>query len=81
MNQAQRELDEAVADWLEAYKGHERYLSATKRLFTVFAGSWQGSHRYLAEAFTDCREALLRDAGFSHLQVTEVFPMRKPKSE
>ena len=26
MNQAHREMEEAVADWLNAYEGHERYL-------------------------------------------------------
>jgi hypothetical protein len=81
MSQAKRGMEEAVADWLQCYQGHERYLSATKRLFTAFAHSWRGSHRYLAEAFADYREALLRDSGYSHLQVTEVFPMRKPKNE
>jgi hypothetical protein len=81
VNQAQREMEEAVADWLESCEGHKRYLSATNRLFTLFARSWQGSRRYIAEAFTDYREALLRDSGYNHLQVTEVFPMRKPKSE
>ena len=81
MNQAQREMEEAVADWLESYEGHERYLSATKRLFTVFAQSWQGSHRYLAETFTDYREAILRDSAYKHQAVTAVFPTRKKESE
>jgi hypothetical protein len=80
-SQAQREMDAAVADWLKAYRGHERYLSATERLFMAFAHSWGGSHRYLAEAFADYREALLRDAGYSHSQVAEVFPMGKAKNE
>jgi hypothetical protein len=81
MNQAQREMEEAVADWLQCHQGHERYLAATENLFEVFARSWQGSRRYVTEAFTDFREALLRNSGYSHVQVTEVFPMRKPKSE
>jgi hypothetical protein len=80
-SQAREEMDEAIADWLVAYEGHKRYLSATKRLFMAFARSWGGSHRYLAEAFADYREALLRDAGYSHSQVAEVFPMGKTKSE
>lgn len=81
MNQAQRELEKAVADWLESCEGHKRYLSATNRLFTVFAHSWHGSPRYLAEAFSDYREALLRNSGCSCLQVAEVFPIRKTKNE
>ena len=81
MNQAQSEMEEAVADWLESCEGHKRYLAATQRLFTVFARSWQGSRRYLAEAFTDYREALLRDSGYKHLEVTEVFPTRQKEGE
>lgn len=37
--------------------------------------------RYLAEAFSDYREALLRNSGCSCLQVAEVFPIRKTKNE
>ena len=60
---------------------HERYLSATKKLFTAFAQSWQGSCCYLADAFTDFREALLKEHGFRHLEVTEAFLKRRPESE
>jgi hypothetical protein len=74
-------MEEAVADWLESCEGHKRYLAATQRLFTVFARSWQGSRRYLAEAFTDYREALLRDSGYKHLEVTEVFQTRQKEGE
>jgi hypothetical protein len=81
MNQAQKELEEAVAEWLESCGGHKRYLAATQRLFTVFARSWQGSRRYLADAFTDYREALLRDSGYKLLEVAEVFPTRRPQGE
>jgi hypothetical protein len=81
MNQAQTELEEAVAEWLESCEGHKRYLAATQRLFTVFARSWQGSRRYLADAFTDYREALLRDSGYKLLEVAEVFPTRRPQGE
>jgi hypothetical protein len=81
MNQAQREMEEAVADWLQAYETHERYLSATKKLFTVFARSSHGSHRYLSQAFTDFREALLKEHGFRHLEVGSVFPQRNPNAE
>lgn len=81
MNQAQREMEEAVADWLESCEGHKRYLAATQRLFTVFARSWQGSRRYLAEAFTDYREALLRDSGYKLMEVAEVFQTRQKEGE
>lgn len=81
MNQAQREMEEAAADWLEAYEGHERYLAATGSLYAVFARSWQGSRRYVAEAFTDYREALLRNSGYEHLEVSEVFSGERRRSE
>lgn len=31
MTQAQREMDEAVAGWLETHKCHESYLAATEK--------------------------------------------------
>ena len=77
MSQSERELDEAIAEWLAAFEAHKRYLSATNRLFSVFAQSWQGSHRYLAEAFSDYREALLRNSGYSHSEVGEVFQTQR----
>jgi len=80
-SEAQREMDEAIADWLAAYEDHKRYLSATERLFMSFARSWGGSHRYLAEAFADYREALLRESGYSPSQVAKVFSIGKAKSE
>jgi hypothetical protein len=78
-NQAQRELDEAVAEWLETYKGHERYLSATQRLFTVFSRTWQGSSRHLGDAFSVYREALLRNSGYKRAEVADVFPKQRPE--
>lgn len=81
MSQSERELDESIREWLAALEAHRRYLSATNRLFTAFAQSWHGPHRYLALAFSDYREALLRNSGYSHSQVAEVFPMEKTKSE
>jgi len=77
MCQSEREMNEAIAQWLAAFEAHESYLSATNRLFAVFAQSWHGSHRYLAEAFSNYREALLRNAGYSHSQVAEVFPRQR----
>ncbi len=81
MKNSQSAMDEAVSDWLAAYENHKRYLSATERLFMSFARSWGGSHRYLAEAFADYREALLRESGYSPSQVAKVFSMGKSKSE
>ncbi len=81
MSQAQQEMDEAVADWLESYKGHERYLTATENLFEVFARSWQGSSRYVTEGFTDFRKALLKEHGFKRIEVVAVFPQKRPDGE
>jgi hypothetical protein len=81
MNQAQAEMEEAVADWLESYKAHEHYLTATENLFEVFARSWQGSRRYLTEAFTDFREALLKEHGFKHVRVVTVSPKQRANGE
>jgi hypothetical protein len=81
MNQAQREMEEAVADWLESCEGHKRFLAATENLYTIFARSWQGSRRNLAEAFTDFREALLKEHEYKHLEVSEVYPHRRPECQ
>lgn len=81
MSQAEREMNEAVEEWLEAYRAHDRYLKATEALFEVFARSWQGSGRYIAGAFTDFREALLRDSGHSPQEVAKVFPSRRLEKE
>jgi hypothetical protein len=76
MKNAQAEMDEAVAEWLEAHQGFERYLAATRNLYAVFARSWQGCN--LATAFSAFREALLRDSGYQDIEVTKVFPRRRP---
>jgi hypothetical protein len=81
MNQAEKEMDEAIEAWLDSSEGFERHIAATERLYAVFARSWQGSRRCLSEAFTDFREAILRDSGNKHPEVTMVFPMRRPESE
>lgn len=81
MNQAQREMDEAVEKWLDAHDGFERYVAATQSLYAVFVRSWQGSCRCLAEAFGDFQAALLKEHGFKHLEVSEVFPTRRPERE
>ena len=54
---------------------------AIERLHAVFAQTWLGSRRNLAEAFTDFREAILRDSGNKHTEVTVVFPTRNPNAE
>jgi hypothetical protein len=79
MKDAQAEMDEAVAKWLEAHKGFERYLVAIRNLYAVFARSWQGGN--LAAAFSAFREALLRDSGYQDIEVTKVFPRRRPDSK
>lgn len=78
MKNPQSAIDEAVEEWLESYRGHERYLAATERLFTVFAQSWQGSRRYVAEAFTEFRTALLTENGHEHIDAVKVF--QKPST-
>ena len=80
MTQAQRDMDEAVEEWLDAHLGHERYLVATERLYAVFAHAWRGSRRNFAEAFTDFREAIFRDSGNKHTEVTVVIPTRRLES-
>ena len=77
VNQAQGEMEEAVAEWLESHKGHERYLAATENLFEVFARSWHGSRRCVSEAFSDYREALLKEHGFKHAESVKVFPKQR----
>ena len=79
MKDAQAEMDEAVAEWLEAHQGFERYLAATRNLYAVFARSWRGCN--LAAAFSAFREALLRDSGYQDIEVTKVFPRRRPDSK
>jgi hypothetical protein len=53
MKSAPNEMEEAIAEWLKSYEAHERYLAAAEALFEVFARSWPGSRRHVAEAFTD----------------------------
>jgi len=81
MTQAQTEMDEAIEEWLNARRGHERYLAATENLFEVFARSWPGPRRYVSEAFAEFRTALLSEQGFKHLEPVVVFPRRNPKRE
>jgi len=78
MNQAQKEMEEAVEEWLDAHDGFERYVTATQSLYAVFVQSWQGSRRNLAEAFGDFQAALLKEHEFKHLEVGEAYPFRRP---
>lgn len=81
MNKAQAEMNEAVAEWLDSYHAHRRYLDSTERLFSVFAQSWGGSHRYVNEAFGDFREALLKQHGLKPTEVVKVFPRPRTDGE
>jgi hypothetical protein len=69
-------LDEAVAQWLSARSGYERYLEATTNLYAVFTEGWPGPRRALTEAFTTFCEALTQDSEYSLLHVVEVYPSR-----
>ena len=77
MNPAQREMDATIEVWLDSYRRPERYLAATESLFELFAKSWQGSRRYLTEAFADFREALLKEHGLEH----RAFSPAPPKQQ
>lgn len=81
MHDAQIEMEESVKEWLDAYHGHERYLAASENLFGVFARSWQGSRHHIAEAFTDFREALLKEHGLKHLEVVTALPRQRTESK
>lgn len=78
MKQRKAEIEVAIEGWLQAYDGYEQYLAATERLYIVFAHSWQGPRRYLAEAFTEFRKVLVRSSVYSHLDITDVHPNRHP---
>ena len=75
------DLDAAVEAWLNAQAGFKQYLEATKALFHVFSEGWCGPRRGLTEAFDSYREALLRESGDSHLEVSVVSPHRRPECQ
>jgi hypothetical protein len=81
MNKAQTEMNEGVAEWLDSYRAHRRYMDSTERLLSAFAQSWGGSRRYVAEAFADFREALLKEHGLKHIDAVKVLPTQKSGSE
>ena len=74
------DLDSAINDYLEAYRGHQKFLKASEALYTVFASSWCGSPRHCAEAFTAFIESLQKDWTYKHLDVSGVIPSRSPNS-
>lgn len=71
------DLDAAAEAWLDAHAGYKKYLEATGELFRIFSVGWRGPHRALTEAFDSYRTALLRDSGYSLLEVNEVYPPRR----
>jgi hypothetical protein len=75
------DLDSAINDYLEAYKGFQKYLKASETLYLVFVSSWCGSPRHCAEAFATFSESLRKQWTFKHLDVSEVIPSRNTNSE
>ena len=80
MGQSQDDMNMAVAAWLESHKAYKKFLADTEALFLLFATTWQGHPRGLTEAFESYREALLTENGYSHSEVREVYPSRKPNA-
>jgi hypothetical protein len=74
-------LDAAAEAWLDAQTGFKQYLEATETLFHAFSEGWCGPCRGLREAFDSYREALLRESGYSLLEVREVYPPRRPECQ
>jgi hypothetical protein len=81
MKNPKADLDEAIERWLDSYRGYQDYLTATETLFKVFAENWRGWPRSLTEAFATFREALLTDSKFNPLEVSEVYPHRRPECQ
>ena len=81
MSQAQREMDDAAARWLDSYRGHERYLIATETLFEVFARGFNGSRRNVVEAFSEFRSALLKEHRVNCPEAFKVIPRQTPDIE
>jgi hypothetical protein len=74
------DLDSAIEDYLEAYRGYQKFLKANETLYRVFSSSWCGSPRHCAEAYATFTESLQRDWTFKSLGVAEVCPGRNPNS-
>lgn len=70
------ELDSAIEEYLEAYKGYQKFLKASETLYLVFASSWGGSPRHCAEAYATFTESLRKGWTCDHLGVVDVIPSR-----
>jgi hypothetical protein len=74
------DLDSAINDYLDAYKGYQKFLKASETLYLVFASNWGGSHRHCADAYATFTESLRKDWTYKHLDVSEVIPSLNPNS-
>ena len=75
------DLDSVIEDYLEAYRGYQKFLKASETLYVVFAKNWGGPSRHCAEAFAAFTENLRKEWAYKHLEVTEVYPNRNPNPE
>ena len=76
-----RDLEAAVEAWLHAYAGYQNYLQASENLYTVFAHSWHGSRRGLAEAFDAFRQSLAHERGYKPLELSSDNPNKRSPIE
>lgn len=74
------DLDTAIDDYLEAYRGYQKFLKANETLYLLFASNWGGSPQHCAEAYATFNESLRKDWTYKHLDVKEVIPIRNPNS-
>jgi len=81
MSATKADLDAAEEAWLDSQAGFKNYLAATEALFRVFSEGWCGPRRALKDAFDDYREALLKNSEYSLLEVSEVYPSRRPERQ
>ena len=72
------DLDSAIEDYLEAYRGYQKFLKASETLYLVFASSWCGSPRHCADAYATFTESLRKDWTHRNLGVADVYPNRNP---
>jgi hypothetical protein len=75
------DLDSAIEDYLRAYAEYQKFLKASENLYRVFASSWGGSPRHCAGAYATFTDSLRKDWTYKHLEVSEVYPYRRPESE
>jgi hypothetical protein len=81
MGHTEDDLNKAVVTWIESHKAYKKFLVDTQALFEIFALTWRGPQRNLTEAFESYREALLAANGYSHSEVREFYPGRKPSTD